>query len=125
MAATQRCYYEILSISREASGGEIKKAYKKLALQYHPDKNPGDEEAVARFKEAAEAYDVLGDPEKRSRYDRFGHAGVKGAAGGAAGFNDLDDILNAFGDLFGGGIFGGRSRRGRGCLLYTSDAADE
>ena len=115
MAATQRCYYEILSVTREAGAVEIKKSYKKLALKNHPDKNPGDEEAVERFKEAAEAYDVLGDPEKRSRYDRFGHAGVKGAAGGGAGFNDIDDILSAFGDLFGGSsLFGGRSRRSRG-----------
>lgn len=114
MAATQRDYYEVLSVSREASAVEIKKAYKKLALKYHPDKNPGDDEAVARFKEAAEAYDVLSDPDKRSRYDRFGHAGLKGAGGAGPGFGDIDDILNAFGDLFGGGIFGGRTRRRRG-----------
>jgi len=116
MAATQRDYYEVLGVTRSATVEEIKKSYKKLAIQYHPDKNSGDQEAVLRFKEAAEAYEVLGDPDKRARYDRFGHAGVKGAAGrGGAGFTDVEDIFEAFGDIFEGfGLFGGRSRNRRG-----------
>jgi molecular chaperone DnaJ len=131
MAATQRDYYEVLSVSRSATEEEIKKSYKKLAIQYHPDKNAGDQEAVAKFKEAAEAYEVLSDPDKRARYDRFGHAGVKGAAGrGGAGFTDVEDIFEAFGDIFEGfGLFGGRSRgrRGgpqRGAHLQTSLTID-
>jgi len=109
----RRDYYEILGIERDADGGEIKKAYRKLALQFHPDKNPGDKQAEERFKEAAEAYSVLADPATRQRYDQFGHAGVKGQ-GGFSGFDpetfaDFSDIL---GDLFGlGGMFGGRGRR--------------
>jgi molecular chaperone DnaJ len=106
----------------------VKKAYKKLALANHPDRNPGDEEAIARFKEAAEAFDVLNDANKRSRYDRFGHAGVSGS-NGAAGFSDLGDIFEAFGDVFEGfGMFGGGSRRnsrtGRGASLKTSVTID-
>src|SRR5262245_20610600 len=116
MAATQRDYYEVLGVTRSATEEEIKKSYKKLAIQYHPDKNAGDQEAVSKFKEAAEAYEVLSDPDKRARYDRFGHAGVKGAAGrGGAGFTDVEDIFEAFGDIFEGfGLFGGRSRSRRG-----------
>lgn len=119
--ASQRDYYDVLGLSKSASAEEIKKAYKKLALKNHPDRNPGDDEAVQRFKEAAEAYEVLSDAEKRSRYDRFGHAGVKGAAGGGAagGFHDLNDIFDAFGDLFGG--FGGRTRSSRGGPSRGSD----
>ena len=106
---SRRDYYEVLGIDRGAGEQEIKSAYRKLALQYHPDRNPGNHEAEERFKEAAEAYSVLGDQDKRSRYDRFGHAGVAGAQGGP-GFNpdifsDFSDIL---GDFFG---FGGGSRR--------------
>ncbi len=117
--ATQTCYYEVLSVSRSASADEIKKAYRKLALKYHPDRNQGDEEAVNKFKEASEAFDVLSDSEKRSRYDQFGHAGVTGAAGrgGGGGFQDVNDIFSAFGDIFEGFGFGGGgggSRRGRG-----------
>ncbi len=118
--ATQTCYYEVLSVSRTASAGEIKKAYRKLALKYHPDRNQGDNEAIAKFKEASEAFDVLGDEEKRARYDQFGHAGVQGAAGrsGGGGFQDVNDIFSAFGDIFEGFGFGGGggggSRRGRG-----------
>ncbi|ODS57053.1 MAG: molecular chaperone DnaJ [Acidobacteria bacterium SCN 69-37] len=107
---TQLDYYEVLSVSRDAGETEIKSAYRKLALKYHPDRNPGDTEAETRFKEAAEAYAVLGDAEKRARYDRFGHAGVSNQGGPGGGFNadifaDFSDIL---GDFFG---FGGGSRR--------------
>ena len=109
--ATKRDYYEVLGISKGASAEEIKKAYRKLAVQYHPDKNPGDKEAEEKFKEAAEAYSVLSDPEKKARYDQFGHAGVDGAGPDfSGGFGDLNDILNdLFGGAFGGGFgsFGG------------------
>ncbi|MFP4046699.1 MAG: molecular chaperone DnaJ [Bacteroidales bacterium] len=112
--ATQKDYYEILGVSKEASQDEIKKAYRKMALKYHPDKNPGDKEAEKKFKEAAEAYEVLGNPDKRNKYDRFGHAGVKDSAGaGAGGFGGgmtIEDIFEQFGDIFGGGFgsaFGG------------------
>ncbi len=120
----QRDYYEVLSVNRSANGDEIKRAYKKLALKYHPDRNPGDEEAVARFKEAAEAYEVLSDPDKRARYDRYGHAGVKGARGRGPEFQDLGDIFDQFGDIF-GDLFGGGRRRSsggprRGANLQTS-----
>ena len=114
--ATKRDYYEVLGVSRDAGGDEIKKAYKKLALKYHPDRNQGDEEAVEKFKEAAEAYEVLGNDEKRARYNRFGHQGVQGAAGrgGGGGFNDINDIFDVFGDLFDGFGIGGGLRRGGG-----------
>ncbi len=124
-----RDYYEVLGVSKTATAEEIKKAYKKLALANHPDRNPNDAEAIDRFKEAAEAFEVLGDQEKRSRYDRFGHAGVTGANGrsGAGGFHDVSDVFEAFGDLFEGfGFsFGGRSsskggRATRGASLQTS-----
>lgn len=105
--AAKRCYYEILGIERSASNGDVATAYRKLAVKYHPDKNPGDEEAIARFKECSEAFEVLNDSEKRSRYDRFGHAGVNG--NGAGHFTDVEDIFSAFGDIF-GDLFGGRSR---------------
>lgn len=112
MATTEkRDYYEILGVSRETGVDDIKKAYRKMALKYHPDKNPGDAEAEEKFKAAAEAYSVLSDQEKRARYDRYGHQGV-GSGGGfdASQFADFGDIL---GDLFGfGDAFGGRSRRG-------------
>ncbi|NNE36301.1 MAG: molecular chaperone DnaJ [Rhodothermales bacterium] len=110
-----RDYYEILGVPRTAEASELKKAYRKLAIQYHPDKNPGDADAEAKFKEAAEAYEVLSNPEKRSAYDRFGHAGVRGN-GGQPGFQDINDIFGAFSDIFGGGggifdeVFGGRAR---------------
>ncbi len=115
---TKRDYYEILSIEREASDQQIKSAYRKLALRYHPDRNPGDAEAEEKFKEAAEAYAVLADRDKRSLYDRFGHAGVSGAGAGAGGFDptvfaDFGDIFSGLGDIFGfGDIFGARRRRG-------------
>lgn len=116
--ATKRDYYEILSVTRTSSGEEIKKSYRKLAIQYHPDRNPGDKTAEEKFKEAAEAYEVLSDDSKRARYDQFGHAGV-GGPGGGGGFNNVDDIFEHFGsifeDLFGmGGAAGGGRRRGGG-----------
>jgi molecular chaperone DnaJ len=104
----QRDYYEVLGVERSASNGEISTAYRKLAVKYHPDKNPGDQDAIERFKEAAEAFEVLNDPDKRSRYDRFGHAGLNGA-GGVHHFTDVEDIFSAFGDIF-GDLFGGRGR---------------
>ncbi len=112
----KRCYYEVLGVERTSSQKIIAESYRKLAIMYHPDKNPGDEEAVARFKEAAEAFEVLGDEEKRARYDRYGHAGVNN--GGARGFSDVNDIFAAFGDIFGesafGDLFGGRRRPSKG-----------
>ena len=120
--AEKRDYYEVLGVEKNANADEIKKAYRKAAIKYHPDKNPGDKEAEEKFKEAAEAYDVLSNEEKRARYDRFGHAGMSGA-GGAGGFGggfggggfSMEDIFSQFGDIFGGrfGGFGGSSSRGR------------
>jgi molecular chaperone DnaJ len=113
--AGQRDYYEVLGVARSASAEEIRRSYKKLATKHHPDKNPGDVEAVERFKECAEAYEVLSDADKRSRYDRFGHAGVQGGAGGAHQFTDINDIFEHFSDVFEGfGFFGGGQKRGRG-----------
>lgn len=108
----QRDYYEILGVARDASAKEIKAAYRKLALQYHPDRNPGDEVAEANFKEAAEAYEVLSDEQKRATYDRFGHAGLRGQGPGG-GFSSVDDIFQQFGDIFGDffGFGGGGNRR--------------
>lgn len=103
-------YYDILGVSKDASPEEIKKAYRKMALKYHPDKNPGDETAEARFKEAAEAYEVLGNPEKRSRYDQYGHAGPgSDFGGGFGGGMSMEDIFSQFGDIFGGAFGGGFS----------------
>ena len=107
----KRDYYEVLGVDRNASANDIKKAYRKLAIQYHPDKNPDNKEAEEKFKEAAEAYSVLSDPDKKARYDQFGFEGVNGA-GGAGGFGgagmDINDIFSMFGDIFGGrGGFGG------------------
>ena len=113
MMTEKQDYYVVLGIERTATTTEIKKAYRKIAVKYHPDRNPDDEDAVAKFKEASEAYEVLSNPDKKSRYDRFGHAGLgAGAGGGGAGFNDVQDIFDAFGDLFGG--FGGRRSRSSG-----------
>jgi len=113
MATTKRDYYEVLGVKRDAAPEEIKKAYRQMALKNHPDKNPDDSEAEKRFKEAAEAYEVLSDQSKRQRYDRYGHAGLEGA--GVHDFRNAEDIMSAFGDIFGGGLFGdlfGQRRRG-------------
>ncbi|QZT38599.1 molecular chaperone DnaJ [Halosquirtibacter xylanolyticus] len=108
---SKRDYYEILGVSKSASESEIKKAYRKLAIKYHPDKNPDDNEAEDKFKEAAEAYDILSNPEKKQKYDQFGHAAFEGGAGGGGGFGgagmSMDDIFSMFGDIFGGGGGGG------------------
>lgn len=112
----KRDYYEVLGISKGASTQEVKKAYRKMALKYHPDKNPDNEEAEVKFKEAAEAYEVLSDPDKKARYDRFGHAGMGGAGGFGGGGMSMDDIFSQFGDIFGsafGGGFGGGGGRRR------------
>jgi molecular chaperone DnaJ len=120
----KRDYYEVLGVSQQADASELKKAYRKLALELHPDRNPGDNEAEARFKEASEAYQVLSDPEKRGMYDRFGHDGPRGGGFGS-GFNNVGDIFSAFsdifGDFFGGGGFGGGQARGgsRGADIET------
>ncbi|HEY4260932.1 MAG TPA: molecular chaperone DnaJ [Schlesneria sp.] len=126
--ATKRDYYIILMVEKTASDDEIKRSYRKLAAKHHPDRNPGDETAIEAFKEAAEAFDVLSNAEKRARYDRFGHAGVEGMGGGAGGgFGEASDIMDAFGEMFGdffggggGRRSGGGSRARRGASLQTS-----
>lgn len=121
--ANKRDYYEILGVNKDASADEIKKAYRKVAMQYHPDRNPNDKAAEEKFKEAAEAYEILSDADKRAQYDRFGHAGVSGNGRGGfsgGGSMNMDDIFSQFGDIFGDDIFGsffgggGRSSRGGG-----------
>ena len=113
--ATKRDYYEVLGVDKNADQATIAAAYRKLAMQYHPDRNPGDKEAEAKFKEAAEAYDVLHDAEKRARYDQYGHAGMDAGMGGGTQFHDVSDIFEAFGDMFGfGDLFGGGGRRSGG-----------
>ena len=128
MAEQKRDYYEVLGVDRSADDATIKKAYRQLAKKYHPDANPGDKEAEAKFKEASEAYAVLSDSEKRRQYDQFGHAAFDGGAGGAgAGGFDFSgmDFGDMFGDIF-GDFFGGGSRRGasngpmKGANLRTS-----
>jgi molecular chaperone DnaJ len=124
--ANERDYYEVLGVERRAGGAEIADAYRKLAIKFHPDKNPGNAEASDRFKEAARAFEVLSNDDLRARYDRYGHAGLQG--GGRHEFNDLSDIFDAFGDLFGGGMFGGggggrranRARQGRDVFSSVS-----
>jgi molecular chaperone DnaJ len=112
--ATKRDYYEILGVPRNADGADIKKSYRRLAMEHHPDRNPDNKQAEEKFKEAAEAYEVLSDPEKRERYDRFGHEGLRQA--GFEGFGGMDEIFSHFGDLFGDlfGGFGGQRGRGQG-----------
>ena len=129
--AEKRDYYEVLGVARGASDDEIKKAYRRMAKQYHPDLHPGDAEAEAKFKEVGEAYEVLSDAQKRSRYDQFGHAGVDpnfGAGGGGWGgggvnvdFGDFGDIGDIFSSIFGGG-FGGSTRRNPNAPRKGSDA---
>ena len=115
---SKRDYYEVLGVSKGASTDEIKKAYRKVAMQYHPDRNPGDKAAEEKFKEAAEAYEVLSDADKRAQYDRYGHAGLSGNGRGFSGGSmNMDDIFSQFGDIFGDDIFGsffGGGRRGGG-----------
>ncbi|WP_299756792.1 molecular chaperone DnaJ [uncultured Pontibacter sp.] len=114
----KRDYYEILGVSKSATQEEIKKAYRKIAIKFHPDKNPDDPTAEDKFKEAAEAYEVLSDQQKRQRYDQFGHQGMNGGFGGGGGGMNMDDIFSQFGDIFGGGgfesFFGGSGRGGGG-----------
>lgn len=118
--AEKRDYYEVLEVPKTATAEEIKKAYRKKAIQYHPDKNPGDKEAEEKFKEAAEAYEVLSDPQKRQRYDQYGFAGMGGAGGFSGGGMSMEDIFSHFGDIFEGAgfdlgdFFGGGSSRSRG-----------
>ena len=124
----KRDYYEVLGVSKSAKEDEIKKAYRKLAIKYHPDKNPDDKSAEVKFKEAAEAYDVLSSSEKKAKYDRFGHAGMGGAAsqGNGGGFHgggmSMDDIFDQFGDVFGG--FGGSRRSGGGSSRRVNRGSD-
>ena len=110
----KRDYYDVLGIARSASDAEIKKAYRKLAIKFHPDKNPDDKEAEGKFKEAAEAYEVLSNTEKKEKYDRFGHAGLGGASGFGGGGMDMNDIFSQFGDIFGSGFGGGSFGGSRG-----------
>lgn len=118
---SKRDYYEVLGVSKDADAQEIKKAYRKVAIKYHPDKNPDDKEAEEKFKEAAEAYEVLSNADKRARYDRFGHQGVGGAAGGGFGSGmSMDDIFSHFGDIFGGAFGGGFSGFGGGSRRATT-----
>lgn len=117
MAETKRDYYEVLGVPKDADEAALKKAYRVLAKKYHPDANPGDKDAEAKFKEASEAYSVLSDPEKRRKYDQFGHAAFEGGAGGAGGYGGFDfngaDMGDIFGDIFGDFFGGGRSAYGR------------
>lgn len=122
---SKRDYYDVLGVSKSSSAEEIKKAYRKLAIKFHPDKNPNDKTAEDKFKEAAEAYEILSNPEKKQRYDHYGHAGVGGASGNGGGYGgggmNMEDIFSQFGDIFGGGggspfdsFFGGGGQQSRG-----------
>lgn len=123
----KRDYYDILGVAKGADADEIKKAYRKMAIKYHPDKNQGDKEAEEKFKEAAEAYEVLSSPEKRQRYDQFGHAANASSPNGGGGYGgsmNMDDIFSQFGDIFGGGspfegFFGGGRQSGGGGRRVT------
>ncbi len=119
--ADKRDYYEVLGVDRNAAEAQISEAYRKLALKYHPDRNPGDDEAVVKFKEAAEAFEILSHSEKRANYDRYGFAGVEG---GAPHFHDVSDIFSAFGDIFGGGLFGDFFGGGAGRSARAQQGAD-
>ena len=128
----KRDYYDILGVSKDASEQEIKKAYRKVAIKYHPDKNPDDKEAEEKFKEAAEAYEVLSDANKKARYDQFGHEGMKGGPGGFGGGGmNMEDIFSQFGNIFGGGGFGGfggggqRVRRGSNLRIRLTLTLEE
>lgn len=116
--STKRDYYEVLGVSKSAAGDEIKKAYRKVAMQFHPDRNPGDKEAEEKFKEAAEAYEVLSDADKKAKYDRYGHQAFAPGTGGFGGASNMEDIFSQFGDIFGedifGNFFGGGGTRSRG-----------
>ena len=118
--STKRDYYEVLGVSKNAAADEIKKAYRKVAMQFHPDRNPGDKEAEEKFKEAAEAYEVLSDADKKAKYDRYGHQAFGPGTGGFSGASNMEDIFSQFGDIFGEDVFGnffgggGRSRGGGG-----------
>ena len=127
--AEKRDYYEVLGLQKGASEDEIKKAFRKMAMKYHPDKNPGNKEAEEKFKEVNEAYSVLSDPDKKSKYDRFGHAGVDpngmggagfGGFGGAGGFGGFEDIFDMFGGAF-GGFGGGQQRRSNQPICTVPD----
>src|SRR3954465_12769721 len=118
--STKRDYYEVLGVSKASSPDEIKKAYRKVAMQFHPDRNPGDKEAEEKFKEAAEAYEVLSDSDKKAKYDRYGHQAFAPGSGGFGGgqASNMQDIFSQFGDIFGeeifGDFFGGGGGRSRG-----------
>tara|TARA_R110002049_G_scaffold168526_3_gene335062 strand:- start:286 stop:1410 length:1125 start_codon:yes stop_codon:yes gene_type:complete len=114
MGMAKRDYYKILDVSKGASAAEIKKAYRKKAIEFHPDKNPNNKEAEAKFKESAEAYEVLSDPDKKARYDQFGHQAFENGGGFGGGGMNMDDIFSQFGDIFGGGGFGGGGFSGFG-----------
>src|SRR4030095_16299085 len=112
---SKRDYYEVLGVAKGATAGEIKKAYRKVAMQYHPDRNPGDKSAEEKFKEAAEAYEILSDSDKKSQYDRYGHAGLSGNGRGFGGGGmNMEDIFSQFGDVFGDDLFGSFFGGGRG-----------
>jgi molecular chaperone DnaJ len=128
---SQRDYYEVLGVAKGADADTIKKAYRKIAMQFHPDRNPGNKEAEEKFKEAAAAYDVLSDAEKRAQYDRFGHNAFAGGAGGGfggGGFSDVNDVFSAFSDIFedffggAGGFSQGRGGRGQESIPHRASA---